>query len=173
MASKTLLSLEQFEQLPDDGMRHELDEGELVSMPPTFGIHGKIQARVVRLIPEPLGLTLVDTGFLLGPDTLRAPDVAFFSAERARGLNLAARLNVPPDLAVEIISPSETAADIAHKVRQYLSAGVKVIWVIYPRDCSIDVFESSGAGRVLDSGDLLEAPNLLPGFSVRVSRIFA
>jgi Uma2 family endonuclease len=173
MASKTLLSLEQFEQLPDDGMCHELDEGELISMPPTFGIHGKIQTQVVRLIPESLGLTLIDTGFLLAVDSLRAPDVAFFSAERARGLDLTARLNVPPDLAVEIISPSETAANIAHKVRQYLAAGVKVVWVVYPRDYSIHVFESSGSARVLGADDLLEAPDLLPGFSVRVSQIFA
>ena len=58
-------------------------------------------------------------------------------------------------------------------MRQYLRAGVKVIWVVYPRDCSVDVFESSGAARVLSDRDLLEAPDLLPGFSVPVSELFA
>jgi Uma2 family endonuclease len=173
MASKTLLTLEQFERLPDDGMRHELDEGELVSMPPSFGIHGKIQARIVRLIPESVGLTLIDTGFLLDAETLRAPDVAFFGAGRASGLDLTARLAVAPDLAVEIISPSETAANIAHKVGQYLRAGVQLVWVVYPRDSSVHVFESSGTGRILAAGDLLEAPAILPGFSAPVSELFA
>jgi Uma2 family endonuclease len=173
MASKTLLTLEQFEQLPDDGMRHELDEGELIALPPTFGVHGKVQTRVVRLIPESLGLTLIDTGFLLNPDTLRAPDVAFFRAERVSGVDLRNRIKVPPDLAVEIISPSETAANIAHKVRQYLHAGVDVVWVLYPEDRTVHVFESSKRARVLEADDLLEAPGLLPGFSVRVSELFA
>lgn len=172
MASKTLLTLEQFEQLPDDGMRHELDEGELISLPPTFGTHGKIQARVVRLIPESLGLTLIDTGFLLNDETLRAPDVAFFRAQRASDLDLTTRIKVAPDLVVEIISPSETAANIAHKVHQYLHAGVAVIWVLYPMDRTVHVFESSKNAHVLEAGDLLEAPDLLSGFSVRVSQLF-
>jgi Uma2 family endonuclease len=65
MATKTLLTAEQFEQLPDDGLRHELDEGELISMPPTFGLHGKVQANLVQLMPCSLGLTLVKTGYRL------------------------------------------------------------------------------------------------------------
>jgi Uma2 family endonuclease len=172
MASKTLLTLEQFERLPDDGMRHELDEGELVSLPPTFGVHGKVQARVIRLIPESLGLTLVDTGFLLAGDTLRAPDVAFIRTERASRLDLTRRIEGGPDLAIEIISPSESAAEIEHKVQQYLRAGA-VVWVLYPRDRTLHVFESPSSARILQAGDLLETPGLLPGFSVRVGELFA
>ena len=86
MATKTLLTLEQFEQLPDDGMRHELDEGELISMPPTFGLHGKIQSKMDRTLgnyaeARSLGLVMVETGFRLSPDIVRAPDVAFIKAE--------------------------------------------------------------------------------------------
>jgi Uma2 family endonuclease len=88
-------------------------------------------------------------------------------------MDLDQRFEGGPDLAVEVISPSETAADIAHKVSQYLRAGVKMVWVVYPRDSRIHVFESSGAARVLGSGDQLEAPAVLRGFSVPVSRIFA
>jgi Uma2 family endonuclease len=177
MASKTLLSLEQFEQLPDDGMRHELDEGELMSMPPPLGRHGKISLEIGLLLrgfvdPCSLGDVFVESGFRLNPDTVRSPDVSFIRAERSRTMDPDRRFEGGPDLAVEVISPSETAADIAHKVRQYLSAGA-VVWVVYPRDRAVQVFESSGSARVLGADDKLEAPDLLPGFSVRVSRIFA
>lgn len=127
MATKTLLTVEQFEQLPDDGMRHELDEGELISMPPAMGRHGSVQGKTFSLLlnfvsPRFLGRAFVETGFRLSCDTVRAPDVSF-RADRAGALDLDSRFECAPDLAVEVISPSETASEIAHKVRQYLRAG--------------------------------------------------
>jgi Uma2 family endonuclease len=178
MASKTLLTLEQFERLPDDGMSHELDEGELLSMPPALTLHGIVLTEIVFLLRrfsgrQKLGLVITGVGFRLAPDTVRAPDVSFIRAERVRALDLEQRFEGAPDLAVEVISPSESAADIAHKVRQYLRAGVEIVWVVYPRDCSVHVFEPSGSARILEAGDLLEAPAILPDFSVCVSELFA
>ena len=177
MASKTLLTLEQFEQLPDDGMRHELDEGELVSMPPTAIDHGEIQLEVGALLKKfvrsrSLGIVLVETGFRLSRGTVRAPDVSFIRADRMRKRDRQRLFEGAPDLAVEVISPSESARDIAHKVGQYLHAGAEV-WVVYPRSRTVHVFEPSKVARVLETGDLLESPALLPGFSVRVSELFA
>jgi Uma2 family endonuclease len=105
-------------------------------------------------------------------DTVRAPDVSFVRAKRASALDLKKRFECAPDLAIEVISPSETAAEIAHKVRQYLQAG-SAVWVVYPEDRTVHVFETSKNARVLEADDLLEAPTLLPGFSVRVSELFA
>jgi Uma2 family endonuclease len=177
MASKTLLTLEQFEQLPDDGMRHELDEGELVSMPPTAIIHGKIQSRTATVLTNfvdrrSLGIVVTESGFQLSYETVRAPDVSFIPAHRITEANLDGRFEGAPDIAVEIISPSESASDIAHKVEQYLHAGAEV-WVVYPRSRTVHVFEPSKSARVLEAADLLESPTLLPGFSVRVSELFA
>jgi Uma2 family endonuclease len=177
MATKTLLTVEQFEQLPDDGLRHELDEGELISMPSPFGKHGEIQGETCSILrnfvrPRSLGKVFVETGFRLSHDTVRAPDVSFIRVERASALDLNRRFECAPDLAIEIISPSETATEIAHKVRQYLQAGAAV-WVVYPEDRTIHVFETSKNARILEADDLLEAPSLLPGFSVRVSELFA
>jgi Uma2 family endonuclease len=176
MATKTLLTLEQFERLPDDGMRHELDEGELISMPPPLTIHGIIQSRIARILgnfveSQSLGVVTVETGFRLGRDTVRAPDISFIRAERMANLDLERRFEGAPDLAVEVISPSETAADIAHKVGQYLHAGA-VVWVVYPKDQTVNVFEPSKVARVVERGDLLEAPGLLPGFSVPMAELF-
>jgi Uma2 family endonuclease len=176
MATKTLLTVEQFEQLPDDGMRHELDEGELIAVPPTFGLHGKVQAKTAYHLQNfagarELGLVLVEAGFRLKRNTVLAPDVSFIRAERANTLDLESRFECAPDLAVEVISPSETAAEIAHKVRHYLHAGA-VVWVLYPKDRTVHVFETSKSARVLEADDLLESPSLLPGFAVRVSELF-
>jgi Uma2 family endonuclease len=177
MASKTLLTVEHFEQLPDDGMRHELDEGELISIPPPFGAHGKVQVETVFILrsfagPRSLGTVFTESGFRLSHDIVRAPDVSFIRAERVNTLDLERRFECAPDLAVEIISPSETAAEIAHKVRQYLHAGVEMVWVLYPRDRTIHVFESLHRARILEAEEMLEAPSLLPDFSVRVSEFF-
>jgi Uma2 family endonuclease len=177
MATKTLLTVEQFEQLPDDGMRHELDEGQLVATPPAFGEHGQIQGAAGSILgsfvrSRSLGMVFVATGFRLNRDTVRAPDVSFIGAERANALDFKRRFECAPDLAIEIISPSETATEIAHKVRQYLQAG-SAVWVVYPDDRTVHVFETSKNARVLEADALLEAPTLLPGFSVRVSELFA
>ena len=177
MATKTLLTVGQFEQLPDDGMRHELDEGELIAMPRPLGQHGQIQGEIYSILrnfvrPRLQGLVFVETGFRLSRDTVRAPDVSFIRAERACSLDLERRFECAPDLAVEVISPSETAKEIAHKVRQYLQAGAAV-WVVYPDDRTVHVFETSKNARVLEADDLLENHILLPGFSVRVSELFA
>ena len=178
MASKTLLTLEQFEQLPDDGMRHELDEGELVSMPPTAIDHGEIQLEVAYLLKKfvrsrSLGTVLVETGFRLSRGTVRAPDVSFIRADRMRKRDRQRLFEGAPDLAVEVISPSESASDIAHKVEQYLHAGAEVWVVVYPRSRTVHMYEPSKTGRVLEAGDLLESPALLPGFSVSVSELFS
>lgn len=176
MAVKTLLTVERFEQLPDDGMRHELDEGELISTPPAVGLHGKIQGKTAQVLgnfvePRLLGVVFVGTGFRLGPNTVRAPDLSFIRAERAEDLDLERRFECAPDLAVEVVSPSESATAIAHKVGQYLRAGA-VVWVLYPKDCAVHVFEPSKSARVLDGNDVLEIPALLPDFSVQVSELF-
>jgi len=176
MATKTLLTVEQFEQLPDDGMRHDLDEGELIAMPSPFGEHGQIQSETSAILrnfvrPRSLGRVFTETGFRLSRDTVRGPDVSFIRAERAATLDLKKRFECAPDLAIEIISPSETAKEIAHKVKQYLQAG-SAVWVVYPDDRTVHVFETSKNARVLEADDLLEAPSLLPGFSVRVSELF-
>ena len=176
MATKTLLTVEQFEQLPDDGARHELDEGELIVMPSPFGQHGRIQLKIGSILlsfvdSRSLGLVFTETGFRLSRDTVRGPDISFIRAERASALDLKKRFECAPDLAIEIISPSETAKEIAHKVRQYLQAG-SAVWVVYPDDRTVHVFETSKNARVLEADDLIEAPTLLPGFSVRVSELF-
>jgi Uma2 family endonuclease len=78
-----------------------------------------------------------------------------------------------PDLAIEVASPGDTPPDLLRRVSQYLKAGSRVVWVVYPTAREVHVFEASGAVRVLRSGESLEAPELLPGFSLPLDELFA
>jgi len=77
-----------------------------------------------------------------------------------------------PDLAVEVVSESDTAKDLQKKIRQYLAAGTQAIWVVYPETREVQVFEADGTVRRLTPAHSLEAPNLLPGFSHPIASLF-
>lgn len=111
-----------------------------------------------------------ETAFVRGLDTVRVPDVAFVRMERAalrRGF-----FPGPPDLAVEVYSPSESVPQLMCKVRQYLEAGAHTVWVVYPEQKQVHVMSRSGEDRILSAGEVLDAPDLLPGFSVAVESLF-
>jgi len=167
--------------LPDDSRRHELVAGFVVSEPPASFRHGDIAAEVfTRLIEfmkrKDLGRVVsTETGFLLGhdPDTVRAPDVAFVSRSRIeRAGAFRGFFPGPPDLAVEVLSPSERPADVHAKIGDYLAAGARLVWVIDPARRQVRVHRSLLQPSILDETAMLEGDNVLPGFSVRVARLF-
>jgi len=77
-----------------------------------------------------------------------------------------------PDLAVEIFSPSDNVRQLMRKVKQYFAAGCHTVWIVYPERREINVLEASGADRLLTVEDTIDAPDLLPGFSVPVAELF-
>jgi Uma2 family endonuclease len=178
MGTKTLLSLEEFERLSqDDGVLYELDEGELVTMTFPMPRHARIQRTMLVelgafLKHNPVGEIMADTGYLLSadPPTLRGPDVGFLRTGRA--IDPETRIKGAPDLAIEVVSPSDTASALLRKVQQYLAAGAHTVWVVYPENAQVHVFEADGETRVLASGQALTAPELLPGFSLPVAALF-
>jgi Uma2 family endonuclease len=178
MSTKTLLTLEQFDQLPVmEGVRYELDEGELLTLTEPMPRHNLVRdniAAVLRgfVLPRKLGRVFTETGYQLSPETVRIPDVSFVPAERMREIDLDRRIPGAPALAVEVVSPTDLAQDLAQKVDQYLAAGVRAVWVVYPNTSEVHVFRGGGASSVLGAADQLEAPDLLPGFAVLVSRLF-
>lgn len=179
MSTKTLLTADDLARMPDDSsVQLELDEGELITMPPAGFAHGDRESHIMFLLAQhvrkhKLGrVVTADTGFRLNDRTVLAPDVAFVRQDRIKALWSVSFANGAPDLAVEIISPFERQRQINRKVKQYLAAGCHTVWLVYPDDQSVAVFEASGAQRTLHTDDLLEAPDLLPGFSVRVTDLF-
>jgi len=175
MATKTLLSLADYAALPDDGKRYELVEGELVELTFPNWKHSSIQSFLfgklsAYLDRDPIGKVGNDFGFILGrdPDTLRGPDLYFVTKERASSISPDSWMDGAPNLAVEILSPSNSRAEIRRKVEQYLAAGSDLVWVIDPEQRTIETIGSSGKRTVLTDDDELTARTLLPDFSVSV-----
>jgi Uma2 family endonuclease len=172
-----LLTADELLQMPDDGMKHELVRGELTTMPPPGLDHGDIAAEIatsMRMYAKQhgLGKVYVESGFLLatGPDTVRGPDVSFVRTERvvkSRKYFLGA-----PDIAVEVVSPDDRYSKLMEKVAEYLNAGTSVVIVVDPQTQTASNCTSAGKSQ-LTINDSLEAPDLLPGWSLPLRELFA
>jgi Uma2 family endonuclease len=117
-----------------------------------------------------------ETGFLLArnPDTVRAPDIAFIQASRLTPEASAPNWNpVVPDLVVEVVSSRDREREIAEKVRMWLDAGVRMVWVVYRVRRAIEVFRSGQSATVLGEQDSLDGMDVVPRFSTPVAEIFA
>ncbi|MGH7556403.1 MAG: Uma2 family endonuclease [Gemmatimonadota bacterium] len=174
------LTIEEFERLPDEASRMELVRGHVVREPPAGFEHGGIAAQIASCLNpfvrrHALGKVVgAETGFVLfdDPPTVRAPDVAFVARERlpTDPRRFARRA---PDLAVEIVSPSNTLPEIQAKVFDYLNAGTRLVWVVEPRGRTVTVYRSRDEIRILTLGQEVEGSEVLPGFRIEVSEFFA
>lgn len=177
-----LMTIEEFAKLPDppDGSSVELVRGEVVVMPPPKGKHGICCSKIARLLgnhadPGKLGwVTTNDAGVVLerGPDTLRGPDVAFWSIARQPDIP-DGYFEIPPDLAVEVLSPSDRRRDVRAKIKDYLFYGVKVVWLVDPEARTTTVYSGTLRGIELDESDAIDGGDVLPGFSCKVADLFA
>lgn len=183
MRATRRVTVEELWEMPEKrGTRYELVRGELVEVPGAGALHGLIAKLILKLVDafveeRDLGLVFGDNlGYVLGrdPDTLRIPDASFVSWDRVP------EGGVPdgywpgaPDLAVEIVSPNDRADDVHDKVREYLEAGTKTVWVLWPKHRSVTAnIGLDGTARDLGSGNELNGGDALPGFRARVGDLF-
>jgi Uma2 family endonuclease len=162
--------------LPDDGRKYELVKGRLVEVP-TGGRHGKITAEVLgRLyIARSLEVSLFDsgTGFRTVRGNIRSPDVSVMRTERLPdGRAPIGFIDGAPDLAVEIVSPSETMSELLTKMAEYFESGAQEVWLLFPERKQVHRYRAELVVEVLNENDTLEGAPLLPGFSVRVGDLF-
>ena len=164
-------------RMPDDGYRYELVEGELRKMTPAGSEHGyvvgELSGRLWQHVRDhDLGSVFgAETGFRLSrdPDTVRAPDVSFIRQERIDAIGIPKEyFPEAPDLAVEVISPGDTAEEVDSKIRLWLAAGVRLVWVIHPGGRSATVYRSMSDVEVLIESDILDGGDVVPGFTCRV-----
>ncbi len=178
MTVQTLVTADDLACL-SDGERYELVRGELRHMSPVGRPHGKFATRLARHLDvfveaHDLGEVHVETGFYLeqSPDTVRAPDVAFISKERLATQSEEGFFTVAPDLAVEIVSPGETADEVQEKVELYLAHGARLVWVLYPHRKMVVVQRADGTAQRLRAGDTLDGEDVLPGFRLALAELF-
>jgi Uma2 family endonuclease len=175
-----ILTALEFWKLPQNGTRRELVCGEVVETMPPGGRHGAIAASMATLLriwtqQNAGGYVGVEAGYLLthDPDTVRGPDVSFVRADRIPASGIPeAFWNLSPDLAVEVVSPNETAEDVRAKVLDFLSAGTPLVWTIYPRTEEVIVHTPDGLARTYGPNDTIEFPDLLSQFTCHVAELF-
>lgn len=173
------ITLEEFLALPEDGYRHEVSRGRLIREPQPGDEHGQICAEIAGILRDylkehPIGRIRVNSGVLLSrePPTVRGPDVSFVLASRLAYGTADPFLNGAPDLAVEVVSPSNRAAELLEKIAEYFAGEAKVVWVVYPRTKSIAVHLANGEVSIVAGDAALTAPDVLPGFSVPAYVVF-
>ena len=165
---------------PRDGVRSELIEGELIEMQPAGFSHGVttnfLGTYLTVFVGENnLGLvTTAETGFKIAtnPDTVLAPDVGFVAKNRlpADFSTLVGFFPGAPDLAAEVISPSETYEQVETKVARYLDAGTRLVWVVRPKQKRVEVHRTDGTSALLSVGETLDGESVVSGFRLVVGR---
>jgi Uma2 family endonuclease len=177
----TLVTADELCMLPDDGFRYELVRGEVRRMPPAGSEHGAVVMNLGSPLhwfvrSHDLGVVFgAETGFKIasGPDTVRAPDLAFVRRERIpeggvpRGFWPGA-----PDLAVEVISPGDTYTEVEEKVHDWLDAGTRMVLVLNPRTRTVTIYTSPTTVVRLTESGTLTGGEVLPGFACQVSGLF-
>jgi Uma2 family endonuclease len=161
--------------------RFELVRGELRTMSLAKPLHGAICSRLNIKIgsfveEHDLGETFgAETGFLLehDPDTVLGADVAFVSHERLAAETFEKYFPFAPDLAVEVLSPGNRRVEMERKVALYFAAGARTVWVFNPKKKTVAVYSSPSDVRILSEEDTLEGGEVLPGFRLELSKLFA
>ena len=175
------MTAEELLRLPRGRFRYELVKGELITMSPAGSEHGAIVVNLTLLLGQhvkanKLGIVFgAETGFKIAenPDTVLAPDVAFISRERIPVSGIPKEYwRGAPDLAVEVLSPGDATRKVDEKVRQWLSAGAKLVWTVNPKQKTVTVHSAIRDALTLSENDELSEETVVPGFHCRVSEIF-
>jgi Uma2 family endonuclease len=174
------ITAEELEAMGDIG-RCELIRGEIVHMTPAGAEHGDVGGEAFHWVKafvkeHRLGKVYsADTGFVIArdPDTVRAPDVAFVRAQRIPPHPVRGFFPGAPDLAVEVVSPSDRLSEVAAKVDEWLSAGTQSVWVVDPANRSVEVYRQGNQVLRYRAGDELRDEPALPGFAMKIADLFA
>ena len=180
-SSPKLVTAEDLFVLSSNGFYGELVRGELVELMRPGVRHNKIMGFLTHILmsfvlPRSLGTVLPgDTGVVIerDPDTVRGPDVAFYSAQRIGfDENTLGYAEVPPDLVVEIRSPNDSLPDMVSRAQMWLNHGVPLVWILIPESRTVDVYLPDAAAVSLTVSEQLDGGDVLPEFACRVGDLF-
>ncbi len=178
--AQRLMTAQEYWESPMNTKRSELVRGEVVEDMPPGAEHGEITIALGTLLrlwckAGSGGYVGTEAGFILSqqPDIVRGPDISYVSASRIPPDGRPKVFwSIAPDLAVEIVSPSETARTVREKVRDFLAAGTPLVWTIYPDTREVVAHTPDGLARTYSEDAILEHPDVLPGFACKVAELF-
>ncbi len=172
-------TVEEFMSLPDDGKRYELIEGKLKQMPGPNYKHGILTSRLIRALGDFLksqgqspDLALTNMAFELAKKTAPIPDVAFVIGDRAAGVDMNKAFPGPPDLAIEIMSPTDKWSEVIDKVKLYQHYQTNLVWIVDPFDRGVYVYSLGQPRRSLLASEELTGEGVLPGFTLALQALF-
>jgi len=178
-ARKKIALTPEFEEEIYSSGRYEIVYGEIKERSMPSPIHGRIQlklgAKLLSHVEENnLGAVYTETHFEFAEKLSRVPDVAFVSFERfpESGEDESSRWHIAPDLAVEIISPTDDYEDVQEKITEYFTFGVRQVWIISPESKTLTVYFSRTEVKILTETDELKSEDILPDFRLNLSEIF-
>ena len=164
-------------RLPRDGRKYEFVDGE-VRVSPAGGRHGEVSGYLVALLvtfvkPRKLGKVFdSSTGFRMSKGNLRAPDASFVAADRLPdGKAPTGFFEIRPDLAVEVLSPTDDAREVLDRVGEYLAGGTRMMWVIDPQARRAAVYRSLTDVRQIEEDGVLDGEEVVPGFRCHLSEV--
>lgn len=173
---------EELQALPDDGYIHEVVNGELVMSPKNNFFHERIGMRLSTALnsfanQHRLGAVLGSSaGFWMHNRNCRAPDISFIPRQRLESLGFkpTSRTFFPgaPDLAVEILSPSNTRTEMDERLKDFSASGTQIAWIIHPEEECAEVCQSPTQRKLLGAGAELDGEHLLPGFRYPIMDLF-
>ena len=174
-----IMTAEELERVDIPGKSTELVRGRLVVREPPGTYHGRVQSNLHILVgsyvqAHKLGDVFgQDTGFKIAsnPDTVRAPDLAFVSRERASLVGRRGYAALAPDFVAEILSPDDRPGEVLTKIGEWLEAGVKLVWVLDAERFEARVHRPDGTLVLLDADGSLDGEDVLPGFSCALSDV--
>jgi|ERR1043166_712295 Uma2 family endonuclease len=182
-AIKRVWTEPELEALAEDGFIHEVVNGDLVMSPKNDFFHGDICTRLCFELEaynreHKLGGVVLDssTGFWMQNQNCRAPDVSYVTKARLQALQFSRRTRRffpgAPDLAIEILSPNQTRAEIDERLKDFFASGTQIAWIINAESETVEVCHSLIQRKLIGAGGFLEGEQLLPGFRHAIADLF-
>lgn len=174
------MTAEEFFTYSCAGRRLELVAGEITEMSPSGFDHGELVLHLGALLIDfasrhgTVRVAGGDVGFVVArdPDTVLAPDIAVVRSERIPESGCSRFVDGAPELAVEIVSPSDRPAEIEAKARHWIGCGARVVWVVHKAKTTVTIYRGGGERTALSLDDTLDGGDVLPGFTCPVRRVF-
>ena len=180
--AKPLMTAEEFYQFcqrpENQGCRHELVRGEVIEMPQPNIAHGWVTAQFATEFTNycrthEVGFAVVESGVLIerNPDTVRGPDAALYPLQNGKRFIPKKWSVIPPTIAVEVLSPNDRHAKVSMKISEYLTNGVKEVWIADPDEQNVVIHFPDQPPTVFERDSTLTTI-LLPEFSIKLSLVF-